>query len=696
MQSIALLGNPNSGKTSLFNKLTGSNQQVGNWSGVTVERKSGYYRKDKSILIQDLPGVYSLSPYSLEEQVSRDYLLSSSPDVLINIIDATNLERSLYLTLQLLDLDVPIVIGLNMMDRVKKEGREIDIDRLSYSLGLPVVPISALKNTGLDELVKKARETHDISHFQYDNRLETAFAELAEVLGLEKDQRHRRYLAMKAFEEPLNPDYSEQQQAEIQSIVKLTERIFEDEASSLLVNERYDLIGQIVRLSVRDEKALADSLTDKLDRVITNKWLGLPIFIAVMWLIYYFSIQLVGKPLSDWLTDDFFGGTVTDLVRGLMEQFHIVGWLQNLVNDGILAGLGAVLGFIPQIFVLFFLLGALEDSGYMARVAFVMDRLFRRFGLSGKSFIPMLISSGCGVPGIMAIRTIEQEQERKITIMITTFMPCSAKLPIIALISGAFFRQASWVAPSAYFLGIGMIIVSGIMLKKTRMFAGDTSAFIMELPAYHLPQPATVFKYAFEKALSFIKRAGTLIFMVNVLIWFLANYNFALQQVATDHSILATLGSGLALLFAPLGFGEWRAVVATVTGFLAKETIVGTMGVLYAGATVTHRLLWQSLQQAYSPLVAYSFLVFNLLCAPCVAAVATIAKEMGDIKWTLRAVGFQTLIAYCMSFIVYQLGEALIERHFGLLTALAVLVLIVGLYFIFRKPKRKELSYELS
>ncbi|GBG96002.1 ferrous iron transport protein B [Lactococcus termiticola] len=691
-KSIALLGNPNSGKTSLFNKLTGGSQQVGNWPGVTVERKSGLYRKDKEVMIQDLPGIYSLSPYSLEEEVSKRYLLETPPDLVINIIDATNLERSLYLTLQLLELDIPLIIGLNMMDRMTKEsGREIDVDRLSYSLGLPVIPISALKNQGLDRLMATALSHEDRVSFQYDERLEVALAEISELLG--EKNRHARYDALQAFE-ALPEGLSDRQAQEIQSIVKMTEKIFDDDASSIVVNERYDLIGQMTRLCLKNT-GKADQLTDKIDRLITNKWLGLPIFVLIMWMVYYLSIQTVGKPLSDWLTDDFFAGWLTGQVQELMATTHIVGWLQNLVNDGILAGLGAVLGFVPQIFVLFLLLGILEDSGYMARVAFVMDRLFRRFGLSGKSFIPMLISSGCGVPGIMATRTIEQEQERKITIMITTFMPCSAKLPLIALISGAFFRQASWVAPSAYFLGVGMIIVSGIMLKKTRMFAGDTSAFIMELPSYHLPGPGTVLKYAWDKAFSFIKRAGTLIFIVNVLIWFLANFNFSLQMVDTEQSVLAQVGSWLALLFAPLGFGEWRAVVATLTGFLAKETVVGTMGVLYAGGSGENRqVLWQSLSIAYVPLAAYSFLVFNLLCAPCVAAVSTIAKEMGDIKWTLRAIAFQTGLAYAMSFIIYQLGEALAVGHLGWLSLAALLILAFGLYLIFRSPKRRELAYE--
>lgn len=684
MATIALLGNPNSGKTSIFNIITGSNQQVGNWPGVTVERKSGTYKKNKSIIIQDLPGLYSLSPYSLEEQVTRDYLSHTPPDALVNIVDSTNLERSLYLTLQLMEFGIPMVLALNMSDLVEKQGKKIDIEKLSYSLGLPVIATSAIKNRGLDEAIALALKLPQIQPIDYDSRLEGALSEIGKVL-----ENSSRFDQIKAFEgdKIVLTGLSNEQNHEIADIVKITEKLMTDDRESIIVNERYDLIGQIIRLCVSEIDGAKANLTDKIDRLVTHKWLGLPIFVFIMWAVYFISIQTVGTAASDWLNNIFFGQWLPSWISSLLTTLQIVPWLQDLVLNGIVAGIGAILGFVPQIFVLFILLGILEDSGYMARVAFVMDRIFRRFGLSGKSFIPMLIASGCGVPGIMATRTIEQERDRKITIMVTTFMPCSAKLPIIALVSGAFFRHASWVAPSAYFLGMGMIILSGIILKKTKMFSGDASAFIMELPMYHLPHAMTVFKYAFDRAFSFIKRAGTIIFAMNVVIWFTSNYNWLAQQVNPSQSILADFGRIIAIFFAPLGFGEWRATVATLTGLVAKETIVGTMGVLFAhGSGNTHEL-WHAVQQTYTPLSAYSLLVFNLLCAPCIASISTIYKEMGELKWTLRAVGFQTAVAYGMSFIVYQLGNAILTQHLQITTSLAALVLLGGLYLIFRKGK---------
>lgn len=691
MKIIALLGNPNSGKTSIFNQLTGSNQQVGNWSGVTVEKKSGFYRKDKSICIQDLPGLYSLSPYSLDEQVARDFLTKTPPDALINIVDSTNLERSLYLTLQLMELGIPMVLALNMSDLLAGQGKKIDIEKLSYSLGIPVVTTSAIKNKGLDEVVKVALRSHESQPLDYDHRLEGALSEIGKVTGFTN-----RFEQIKVFEgdKLLMTALSVKQLAEIEEIVSITEKLMADDRESIIVNERYDLIGHIVQLCVTHTETGKINLTDRIDQIITHKWLGLPIFVFIMWLVYFISIQTVGTAATDWLNDVFFGQWFPDLIANGMNALAVTPWVQDLVLNGVVAGIGAILGFVPQIFVLFLLLGILEDSGYMARVAFVMDRIFRRFGLSGKSFIPMLIASGCGVPGIMATRTIEQERDRKITIMVTTFMPCSAKLPIIALVSGAFFPHASWVAPSAYFLGMSMIILSGIILKKTRMFSGDTSAFIMELPAYHLPYAMTVLKYAFDRAFSFVKRAGTIIFAMNVLIWFTSNYNWTLAHVDASQSILADVGKVVAVIFAPLGFGEWRATVATITGLIAKETIVGTMGVLFAHNSSDSHQLWSPVQATYTPLSAYSLLVFNLLCAPCVAAISTIYKEMGDVRWTLRAVGFQTLVAYSMSFIIYQLGSLFSSQNFDVFSLLALIVLSVGLYFIFRKEK--GLTYELS
>ncbi len=691
MKIIALLGNPNSGKTSIFNLLTGSNQQVGNWPGVTVEKKSGIYRKDKNVCIQDLPGLYSLSPYSLDEQVARDFLAKTPPDALINIVDSTNLERSLYLTLQLMEFGIPMVLALNMSDLLENQGKKIDLEKLSYSLGIPVITTSAIKNKGLDEVVKAALRSPEVQPLDYDHRLEGALSEISKVTGFTN-----RFEQIKVFEgdQLLLTKLSAEQLDEVEEIVSITEKLMTDDRESIIVNERYDLIGHFVQLSVSQTETGKVNLTDRIDQIITHKWLGLPIFVFIMWLVYFISIQTVGTAATDWLNDVFFGQWLPDLIANGMNALAVTPWVQDLVLNGVVAGIGAILGFVPQIFVLFLLLGILEDSGYMARVAFVMDRIFRRFGLSGKSFIPMLIASGCGVPGIMATRTIEQERDRKITIMVTTFMPCSAKLPIIALVSGAFFPHASWVAPSAYFLGMSMIILSGIILKKTRMFSGDTSAFIMELPTYHLPYALTVLKYAFDRAFSFVKRAGTIIFAMNVLIWFTSNYNWTLAHVDAGQSILADIGKVVAVVFAPLGFGEWRATVATITGLIAKETIVGTMGVLFAHNSGDSHQLWSAVQATYTPLSAYSLLVFNLLCAPCVAAISTIYKEMGDVRWTLRAVGFQTLVAYSMSFIIYQLGSFFSSQNFDVLSLVALLVLLVGLYFIFRKGK--DVSYELS
>lgn len=691
MKIIALLGNPNSGKTSIFNLLTGSNQQVGNWPGVTVEKKSGIYRKDKNVCIQDLPGLYSLSPYSLDEQVARDFLVKTAPDALINIVDSTNLERSLYLTLQLMEFGIPMVLALNMSDLLESQGKKIDLEKLSYSLGIPVITTSAIKNKGLDEVVKAALRSPEVQPLDYDHRLEGALSEISKVTGFTN-----RFEQIKVFEgdQLLLTKLSAEQLDEVEEIVSITEKLMTDDRESIIVNERYDLIGHFVQLSVSQTETGKVNLTDRIDQIITHKWLGLPIFVFIMWLVYFISIQTVGTAATDWLNDVFFGQWLPDLIANGMNALAVTPWVQDLVLNGVVAGIGAILGFVPQIFVLFLLLGILEDSGYMARVAFVMDRIFRRFGLSGKSFIPMLIASGCGVPGIMATRTIEQERDRKITIMVTTFMPCSAKLPIIALVSGAFFPHASWVAPSAYFLGMSMIILSGIILKKTRMFSGDTSAFIIELPTYHLPYALTVLKYAFDRAFSFVKRAGTIIFAMNVLIWFTSNYNWTLAHVDASQSILADIGKVVAVVFAPLGFGEWRATVATITGLIAKETIVGTMGVLFAHNSSDSHQLWSAVQATYTPLSAYSLLVFNLLCAPCVAAISTIYKEMGDVRWTLRAVGFQTLVAYSMSFIIYQLGSFFSSQNFDVLSLVALLVLLVGLYFIFRKGK--DVSYELS
>lgn len=699
MTQIALIGNPNSGKTTLFNLLTGSRQRVGNWPGVTVERKSGTVRNHSDWTVQDLPGIYSMSPYSPEEKVARDYLLSPHVDAILDVVDATNLERNLYLTTQLIETGVPVTIALNMTDLLQAQGRTINMEKMAYLMGTPVVAISALHNTGVDKAVKVvAQPRHnqvDASVFPtYDDKLEAALAQIVEVLGNSVSEKSSRFYAIKLFEGDSlvwsEMPLSAFQEKEVKDIIRITEEIFTEDAESIVVNERYAFIEKVCQLVQSQESDFKLNLSDKIDRVVTNRILALPIFALVMYLVYYLSIQTVGTMGTDWVNDVLFGEWIPETVRSWLESLAVESWLQSLIIDGIIAGVGTVLGFLPQIIVLFLCLGVLEDIGYMSRIAFVMDRVFRRFGLSGKSFIPMLISTGCGVPGIMSSRTIENERERKITIMTTTFMPCSAKLSIIALIAGAFFPQTPWVAPSTYFVGFGTIILSGIALKKTKALSGDTSPFIMELPAYHLPKWTAVLRYALGKGLSFAKRAGTIIFSLTVLIWFLSNYNLRLQAVETNHSLLASLGRGLAWMFTPLGFGNWKATVAAITGLAAKETVVATFGILYNNpdAGETSKVLWHSLQQDYSALAAYSFLVFNLLCAPCFAAMGAIKREMAEWKWTLHAIGFQTFLAYVVSLVIYQFGLVfLYGQTFNLWTGVAGLALLGMGYFIIRKPR---------
>lgn len=700
MIEIALAGNPNSGKTTLFNALTGSNQHVGNWPGVTVEKKSGWLKQQKKVLLQDLPGIYSLSPYTAEEVVSRTYLLSSKAQVLINVVDGTNLERNLYLTLQLIELGVPVVIALNMQDVLEKKGKQIDKDKLAYQLGVPVVSISALKRSGLDNLIqtslKQAGQEMELATI-YGDQFEAALSEIIKILEDQVPSHQARFYAIKLFEgdaeiaEKLS--LSKDQLAEIQDVIRITESLYTEDAESIVVNERYGFIETAVQMASQTAEA-GFSWSDQIDRLVTHRILALPIFALVMWVVYFLSIQTVGTMGTDWVNDVLFGEWVPAWLTSLLESLQVAGWLQSLILDGIVAGCGAVLGFVPQIFVLFLCLGILEDIGYMSRIAFVMDRIFRRFGLSGKSFIPMLISTGCGVPGVMASRTIENEQDRRITIMTTTFMPCSAKLPIISLIAGAFFPGASWVAPSAYFLVMAAIVLSGIALKKTKALSGMTAPFIMELPSYHLPQASTILRYAGQKALSFIKRAGTIIFLTNLVIWFTSSYNFALQSVETEDSILASLGRGLALVFAPLGFGNWRATVAAITGLVAKETVISTFGILYkvADATEGSQDLWSNLQSHYTALSAYSFLAFNLLCAPCFAAIGAIHREMGAAKWTWLAIGYQTGLAYCVSLVLYQLGQVLLyQQAVTVWTGVALALVVAGLYFLVRKPRKDQL-----
>lgn len=694
MIEIALIGNPNSGKTSLFNLMTGHNQRVGNWPGVTVERKSGLVKKQKDIEIQDLPGIYSMSPYSPEEKVARDYLLSKKADSILNVVDATNLERNLYLTTQLIETGIPVTLALNMSDVLEAQGKTINIDKLSYHLGVPVVATSALKQTGVDKVVKKAAHTTtatvgDIAFPIYDDKLEAAISQILDVLGNSVPQRSARFYAIKLFEHDAlveaELDLSAFQRKEIKDIIRITEEVFTEDAESIVINERYAFIERVCKMAQSQTKDFALTLSDKIDKIVTNRILALPIFAVVMYLVYYFSLQ--GKMWTDWASDVLFGKYVPDLMTSGLTYLHVQDWLKSLIVDGVVAGIGTVLGFLPQIFVLFICLGVLEDIGYMSRIAFVMDRIFRRFGLSGKSFIPMLISTGCGVPAVMSSRTIENERDRRITIMTATFMPCSAKLEIIALIAGTFFPHNPLVAPSTYFIGMAAIILSGIALKKTSFLGGLTSPFIMELPSYHWPKAMSVLRYAFGKAMSFVKRAGTIIFSLTVLIWFMSNYNFMLQTVDTEVSILATLGKGLSWIFAPLGFGNWKATVAALTGLAAKETVVATFGILYHNSSEAG--LATALQADYSALAAYSFLIFNLLCAPCFAAIGAIKREMANLRWTVGAIGFQTGLAYCVSLILYQFGQVLLYgKPITPWTLVAVLLLVTMIYFVVRKPRQ--------
>ena len=694
MIEVALIGNPNSGKTSLFNLMTGHNQRVGNWPGVTVERKSGLVKKHKDIEIQDLPGIYSMSPYSPEEKVARDYLLSKKADSILNVVDATNLERNLYLTTQLIETGIPVTLALNMSDVLEAQGKTINIDKLSYHLGVPVVATSALKQTGVDKVVKKAAHTTiasvgDIAFPIYDDKLEAAISQILDVLGNSVPQRSARFYAIKLFEHDAlveaELDLSAFQRKEIKDIIRITEEVFTEDAESIVINERYAFIERVCKMAQSQTKDFALTLSDKIDKLVTNRILALPIFAVVMYLVYYFSLQ--GKMWTDWASDVLFGKYVPDLMTSGLTYLHVQDWLKSLIVDGVVAGIGTVLGFLPQIFVLFICLGVLEDIGYMSRIAFVMDRIFRRFGLSGKSFIPMLISTGCGVPAVMSSRTIENERDRRITIMTATFMPCSAKLEIIALIAGAFFPHNPLVAPSTYFIGMAAIILSGIALKKTSFLGGLTSPFIMELPSYHWPKAMSVLRYAFGKAMSFVKRAGTIIFSLTVLIWFMSNYNFMLQTVDTEVSILATLGKGLSWIFTPLGFGNWKATVAALTGLAAKETVVATFGILYHNSSEAG--LAAALQADYSALAAYSFLIFNLLCAPCFAAIGAIKREMANLKWTVGAIGFQTGLAYCVSLILYQFGQVILYgKSMTIWTFVAFLLLVTMIYFVVRKPRQ--------
>lgn len=683
MIKIALAGNPNCGKTMLFNALTGSNQYVGNWAGVTVEAKEGKLRGADDVVIADLPGIYSLSPYTPEEVVARNYLVNEEPDIILNIIDGTNLERNLYLTTQLCEIGIPVVMAINMIDVVKKNGDFINLEEISEHFGCVCFEISALKGTGIkkciDKTVAMARTNTGIPpvHHSFDDRVESAIHLISAMLPDGTDMVHKRYFATKIFErdELVAKDFPD-----FDSVIADVEKVYGDSSDGIIADQRYKYITGCI-----DEcrtKSGAETATEKIDKIVTNKYLSLPIFALIMFGVYYISVTTVGGWLSELITENIFSDNGLPLIAAdFLASVNCAPWLSSLIVDGIIGGVGAVLSFVPQIFVLFVFLSFLEDCGYMSRIAFIMDKLFRKFGLSGKSFIPILVGTGCGVPGIMASRTIESEKERRMTIITTTFIPCGAKLPVIALIAAAFFGKAWWVAPSAYFVGIFAIISSGIMLKKTKIFRGEPAPFVMELPSYHMPTAKSVFRATWDRTVSYIKKAGTIILLASIAVWFLSNFGFyggkfGMVQ-AMDNSILAYIGSFIQNIFKPLGFGTWQASVATILGLMAKEEIVGVFGVLYSDFST-----------AFTPLEGYSFLIFNLLCAPCVAAMGAIRREMNSAKWTAFAISYQCLFAYCTSFCLYQIANCFITGSFTVFTAISILLAAVFVFMLVKKPKK--------
>ena len=715
---IALAGNPNCGKTTLFNSLTGSNQYVGNWPGVTVEKKEGKLKGHDDVVIQDLPGIYSLSPYTLEEVVARGYLVNEKPDAILNIIDGTNIERNLYLTTQLIELGIPVVMAVNMIDLVRKNGDKIDLKKLSAELGCEAVEISALKNEGSEKAAElavaaaKKAKAGELPHV-FTGSVEHAIAHIEESIQGKVDDRFLRWYAVKLFERDdkvhaelnLNKELLDHIDAHIADC----EKEMDDDAESIITNQRYAYINGVVDKAVK-KKPRTENLTasDKIDRFVTNRILALPIFAAIMWLMYAIAMGTsvadggigIGTFATDWTNDVLFGEIVPNALGGLLESIGVADWLYGLIMDGIVAGVGAVLGFVPQMLVLFFLLSILEDVGYMARVAFIMDRIFRRFGLSGKSFIPMLVGTGCGVPGVMASRTIENERDRRMTIMTTCFIPCGAKMPIIGLFAGALFGGSSWVATSAYFIGFAAIIISGIILKKTKLFAGDPAPFVMELPAYHVPAWGNVLRATWERGWSFIKRAGTVILASTIILWFLQGFGFengAFGMVEDqDNSLLAAVASCIAWIFIPQGFGNWRATVASISGLIAKENVVGTFGVLYHfGGELSENgdEIWGEVANDFTYISAYSFMIFNLLCAPCFAAMGAIKREMNNGKWTAIAIGYMCLLAYCASLVVYQIGGLIAgEVGFNFFTIVAVAIIAFTIYLLFRPNKYENVN----
>ena len=706
---IALAGNPNCGKTTLFNALTGSNQFVGNWPGVTVEKKEGKLKGHKDVIIMDLPGIYSLSPYTLEEVVARNYLIGERPDAIINIVDGTNIERNLYLSTQLMELGIPVIMAVNMVDVLQKNGDKIYTDKLSKELGCEVIEISALKGTGIQKAAEKAvglaqkkKAMTPVHAFSED--AENTIKTVENMLTGTVPEEQKRFFAIKLLEKDDKIQAQMKSVPDVSAEIQKMEELFDDDTESIITNERYVYISSIIHDCVTKNKQNKMTTSDKIDHIVTNRWLALPIFAAVMFLVYYISVTMVGTWVTDWTNDVLFGEIIPPAIEKFLIGIGCAGWLQGLILDGIVAGVGAVLGFVPQMLVLFLFLAFLEACGYMARVAFIMDRIFRKFGLSGKSFIPMLIGSGCGVPGIMASRTIENDRDRKMTIMTTTFIPCGAKLPIIALIAGALFDGAWWVAPSAYFVGIAAIICSGIILKKTKMFAGDPAPFVMELPAYHWPTVGNVLRSMWERGRSFIKKAGTIILLSTIVLWFLMNFGWGdgsfgmLEAEQLNDSILAHIGSVIAPIFVPLGWGDWKMAVAAVTGLIAKENVVGTFGILFGFAEVNADNgieIWGQLAGSMTAVAAYSFLVFNLLCAPCFAAMGAIKREMNNAKWFWFAIGYQTGLAYIVSLCIYQIGTLISTGTFGAGTVVAF-ILVIGFIYLLVRPYKESKTLNVN
>lgn len=715
--TIALAGNPNAGKTTLFNQLTGSNQYVGNWPGVTVEKKEGKLKGHKDVVIADLPGIYSLSPYTLEEVVARNYLINNRPDAILNIVDGTNLERNLYLSTQLKELGIPVVMAINMMDVVEKNGDVLNLEELGKAMGCKVVSISALRNKGVAEAsalaVAEANAKNDtVVQHKFSEQVEGAINSIENLLEGNVPESQKRFFAIKLFErdDKIRNEMPEKaKNLDVESIIAAVEKAEDDDSESIITNERYNYIQSIIEAAYvkRAQKGL--TVSDKIDAIVTNRFLAIPIFAAAMFLVYYISISTVGTAMTDWVNDVLFGSdpwsffglvevpSIPGIATSALEAMNVSEAIQGLVIDGIIAGLGAVIGFLPQMLTFFFFLAFLEGCGYMARVAFIMDRIFRKFGLSGKSFIPILIGTGCGVPGVMASRTVENERDRRMTIMTTTFIPCSAKLPVIALLAGAMFDGSAWVGWSTYFLGISAIVFSGIVLKKTKMFAGKPAPFVMELPAYHWPRLIDILKSVGERGMSFVKKAGTVILLATILVWFLSRFDFGfnyLPEEDMDSSILAAFGNTLTWLFAPLGWGKWKAVVAALTGLIAKENVVGTFGTLfhYAGAEALAESgdqIWPQVKEYFaSGIVGYSFLAFNLLCAPCFAAIGAIKREMNNGRWTIFAIAWECFLAYCVSLVIYQVGGLVTgEVSFNPFTIVAFILILAGLWGLFRPYK---------